>query len=417
MIASMIRAGVGGLVGGPASLSLITLIASRSLSRVAMARASGGANYLPDGSIEFVAENVPRWNTAGALLIEGQRTNMLRNARFEGAAPPTTNPLYGNFSLNPANGVSLRIVGTGIDQGFPYLELEMAGTATANGVLIPTMESSMGVPAETGQNWSSTMYVRHLSGTPGYVSSRLEPRPSDAGNVVLAGYASAALTADSTWRRITVSGVLTASGIAYLRLNWRVEYVTGRTYLERIRIAIPTLANAPTVSTPIISPAGEPAQSTRAADMAALVLNGGQQQRGTLVGTFVVNDFQPAGNGLLCLDNGTQNNRLAVRALANGTFETVRVIGGTVATQAGGGAVVAGTPFRAALAWDRAAGTYQAFVQGIAGPVLSGGLPPVSRLLVGHDAATLASPLFGGAGPLDLHATRLPDAQLVALTA
>jgi hypothetical protein len=161
------------------------------------------------------------------------------------------------------------------------------------------------------------------------------------------------------------------------------------------------------------------AAATRAVDVAARPLDAGQQQRGTLVGTFMILVSGNITQGLFVLDDGTAANRVTLRSAANVTALTAaRVTSGAATTGASAGSLTPGTPFKAALAWDRTAGEFSYCMNGGAVQSLTGGLPPFTRLLLGHNnGATLTEAAFGEVGPIDLVPARLPDAQLQALTA
>ncbi|WP_458098607.1 hypothetical protein [Roseomonas sp. WA12] len=157
----------------------------------------------------------------------------------------------------------------------------------------------------------------------------------------------------------------------------------------------------------------------RAVDIAMRTLDAGQQQRGTLVGTFMLPISGNISQGLFVLDDTTGNNRITLRAAANTTAVTAaKVLGGAATVGASAGTLVPGTPFKAALAWDRTTGEFSYCMNGGAVQALAGGLPPFTRLLLGHNHGTaLTEAAFGEIGPLDFHPSRLPDAQLQALTA
>ncbi|WP_420014339.1 hypothetical protein, partial [Teichococcus deserti] len=121
--------------------------------------------------------------------------------------------------------------------------------------------------------------------------------------------------------------------------------------------------------------------------------------------------------GLLQIDDGSDANRLLLRNAAGGSAIQALAVGGgaTLATLAGG-SMIAGTAFRAALAWSGSelalclnGGTVQA-----AAATLPGGL---TRLLAGHGSAGLTQAANGQLALLDYRPARLPNAMLQALSA
>lgn len=385
----------GGLVGPPAPVRTQLIAMPRFVSpRVSLVRGSIGTSYQSTDNISLVGDNVPRFSSPGRLVVEGYKVNALRNPRFEGAVPPTTNPTYGNFVIGPGNGISLRIEETGIgDRGFPYMELSMTGTATATGVLIPTMENLMGVEAATGEPWNCSMYICQRSGTPGYVNTRLEPRPSDINNTVLAGFQSPLTTATPDWQRILAAGTLTAANVAFLRLNWRIEYVINRIYNERIRIAAPNLAKYGIPTTPIWPVAGTIQAQNRNTDEVRFDMPAGQGAAGGRFMTAAAGMWD--GWGVMQADDGTNDNRvvLAVGPDDNNLRLTV-VAGGAQTFNQVLGTVTPNTPFPAAMSWQPGQVTGQ--LAGQALQTFSGAVPGgLNRLRIGHGSATWDRPLYG----------------------
>lgn len=402
----------GALGGG----SALRVLGPDHPGRIAFTRAS--AAMTPTNSPGFTASvaDMPRFSGARRLLVEGARTNMIRNPRFEGAAAPATSPTHANLTAT-GGGLSIGILGTATEGGMPCLDLLLSGTATSTGVLIPTFENMAGIPAATGQTWTAGLHIRQVSGTAGRVSSRVEARPSDAGNVVLNGFQSGDAIAAASWARSTVTGQLTASGIAYVRLNWRLNYTSGVTYNEVIRIAFPTLEMAPFASSPMLPPAGTLAAADRAADVPVWAPAGGFGTQGTLVVGAMLPQIAPFGasQGLWQIDDGTDQNRIQLRNTSAGSAITGVVdIGGSTLATLSAGNMTPGIPFRAAFAWapgDQALCLGGGEVQTAAAALPTG----LTRLLVGHASTQLNRAAFGEVELVEYRPTRLPNALLQAL--
>jgi hypothetical protein len=386
--------------------------------RIAFTRPSAAMTPADNAGFIAAATDTPRFSgITRRLLVEGARTNMVRNPRFEGAAPGA-NPAYATLISN-GNGVSLVILGTGAEGGMPYVDLLFSGTAAGNGVLIPTFESTAGIPAATGQTWTAGLYIRQVSGTAGRVTSRVEVRPSDAANSVLGGFQGGDMVSTAIWARMTVTGQLTASGAAYVRLNWRISYTAGVAYNEVIRIAFPSMELAPFASTPMLPPAGAPAAAERAADVPAWSPPGGFGTQGTVVVKAMLPQLAVFGasQGLWQIDDGTDQNRLQLRNTSAGSAITgvVDINGVTVATLSPGN-MAPGTPFRAAFAW--AAGDQALCLGGGAVQTATAALPAgLARMLLGHASTQLNRAAFGEIELVDYAPTRLPNAFLQAMAA
>jgi hypothetical protein len=384
--------------------------------RIAFTRTSAAMTPADNAGFIAAATDTPRFSgITRRLLVEGARTNMVRNPRFEGAAPGT-NPAFATLISN-GNGVSLVILGTGAEGGMPYLDLLLSGTAGGSGVLIPRFESTGGIPAATGQTWTAGLYIRQVGGTAGRVSSRVEVRPSDAGNNALSGFQGGDMVSTPSWARTTVTGQLTASGVAYVQLNWRVSYTSGVTYNEVIRIAFPSMELAPFASTPMLPPAGTLAAAERAADVPVWSPPGGFGTQGTVVVKAMLPQLAVFGasQGLWQIDDGTDQTRLQLRNTSAGSAVTgvVDINGVTVATLSPGN-MTPGTPFRAAFAW--AAGDQALCLGGGAVQTAAAALPAgLTRMLLGHASAQLNRAAFGEIELVDYAPTRLPNAFLQAM--
>lgn len=390
------------------------VVGLRSLSGPSVIRASKGGSFLADGSILMVGNNEARWSPAGRLYVEDASTQSIRNPLMEGAnVPPGTNPTYATLSVSGGS-VTMQPISTGTDaRGFTYVDLLMAGTATISGVLIPTFESTAGIAALTGQVWGGSMFWKQISG-PNTLTCRLEPRPSDASNVVLSGFTSAQYTAGTEFERMEANGTLSAANIAYVRLNWRVNYTLGVTYNDVIRITIPNMSLGG-VRSPLVPDVGVLAAQTRAFDRVSAAV-AGDAIRG-VAGTFSVWNASSPTQGFWQLDDGTNNNRIVAYLPGSTTARLRHFIGNTATIDAALGVVPIGAPFSLAVNWTPD-GAFKAKIAGgsevtVNAPALVTGL---TSLRVGGASAGGGGILVGEVGPLDTYTALTPlDAMLGAL--
>lgn len=100
------------------------------------------------------------------LLIEEQRTNSIRNNTMQGAVAgtPGTYPTNWNGSTT-GSGVTREILGTGIENGIPYMDIRVSGTTSAALFFGIRTETATQVAALNGQTWTSTFYVRLIGGS------------------------------------------------------------------------------------------------------------------------------------------------------------------------------------------------------------------------------------------------------------
>src|SRR5215471_14862518 len=137
-----------------------------------LTRAGTGWSFNSGLVLTSYATNVARWayDPAGAgllgLLVEAAATNALRNSSASGtvAGTPGTSPT--NWSApGTINGVTRQIVGTGSEDGIPYIDIRYFGTPTATSGTIIIFESTTQVAAASGQQWAASVYLRLVAGS------------------------------------------------------------------------------------------------------------------------------------------------------------------------------------------------------------------------------------------------------------
>lgn len=121
------------------------------------------------GVLTTAALNSPRFDYDPAtlqplgLLIEGGRTNSVRNNTMVGAAAgtPGTVPTNWTVQILTTTGLTRSVVGTGTEDGISYIDLRLNGTAaTANGNFQILFETTTGIAAASAQVWTTSCYVK-----------------------------------------------------------------------------------------------------------------------------------------------------------------------------------------------------------------------------------------------------------------
>lgn len=100
--------------------------------------------------------------TPRGFLIEGASTNRVANSEMVGASVgvhPTT------WQAGNSNGVATSIVGTGTEDGMPYVDVRFSGTATAAGTTNLEFNTTTATNAAITELWCGSFYIRKLSGT------------------------------------------------------------------------------------------------------------------------------------------------------------------------------------------------------------------------------------------------------------
>lgn len=163
-----------GLTGSASSAAVLAQAPSLDLNflsgtldpRITFTRASPATRFNASGVLETVATNEPRFDydpatlTARGLLIEEARTNSIRNNSMAGAAAGVLPTSWGVGSLA---GITTSVVGSGTENGLPYLDIRYAGTAT--GTLEVSIDATGTTVAAEGQAWTSSVYVKLAGGS------------------------------------------------------------------------------------------------------------------------------------------------------------------------------------------------------------------------------------------------------------
>ncbi|SHJ57976.1 hypothetical protein SAMN02745194_02890 [Roseomonas rosea] len=400
------------LGSGPIRLVVVGALASS----VGFSRGSTGQATTAGGNWQSHAPDVPRFNGAARrLMVEGQRTNGVRNPHFLGAVAgdntagnPGTPPA--NMSMTPGGG--LRVVGLGTEDGAGYVDLRVVGSIAGAGSWFFNFDAAGGIAAAAGEVRTVSCEIRALSGS--YPAGQIRLQAGYPGSTDQQGpdIRAAIGAAPVRYSFASAAGAGTSSIVPALR------FVVGSTPVDiTLRLRFPQCEAGAFMSSPILPATGAQGAATRAADLGVFGLPAAHQQRGALVGSFMLPQAasSAAHQTLFALDDGTLNNCFGLRNNAGGlAILPMRVASGAETVGTTVGTIAAGSVFRAAMAWDSSG--IAACVNGGAVQTISGANPAVTRLLLGQGRLDLASALFGEIWWLDLHATRLPDATLQTLT-
>lgn len=408
------RGGVGGRrLVGPAMLAG---------AGGSFARASAATLWDAAGALAEAGVGVPRFGGAARrLAIEGQATNQCPNPRLEGAAAgtPGTPPASFLTFLNNGTGLSRQIVGVGTEDGIPFVEVRVSGTAPSNTFpSVAPVPASNSIVAAQGQVWAFGILARLVAGSLAGVTATMVLGQRDAGNTTYLGYVTAtpAITgAPLRSQRLAVMGTLNQAGVGYVHPYLQFTVGSGQTVDFTLRVGLPQVERN-LLSSVVLPAAGAPAATTRAADALAWPLAGlglGTGRRGTLRGRFVVPQQAPAAFPLALFQvddgSGNDNNRLFARVTVGGTsLQALVTSGGVNGPNTAGRTVPIGGAFTAECAWDADAGRLALRLDGGAVAAAAGQAFPASfaTLRVGN-TATLGAPLSGDVEWLEVLPVRL----------
>jgi hypothetical protein len=263
--------------------------------------ATNGTFVNQAGLIQQATTNIPRFDHGPVsrqslgLLVEEQRTNSTRNNTMVGAVAGTPGTLPTNWPFQAAtNGLAVSIVGTGTESGIAYLDWKISGTTSA----LATADISFArTAALTGQTWTSSVYIKLVSGSLSAVTTTFIRLVEEDASINFVGGGSGSITLPTTASLGTQRGSFTrtlsgGATVAFVRTNLAVTVSSGSTVDFTLRIGLPQLEQGafatsviPTTTTAL----------TRPVDSA--VIDG----TGVITGTYTLVE-QPAGCAVV---NGT----------------------------------------------------------------------------------------------------------------
>lgn len=107
---------------------------------------------------------------AATLGGVGGRANYVRNPRAEGAVagtPGTLPTFWTGWGSGTANGLTESIIGTGVEDGIPYIDVRWFGTSFGNNILPRFFEpvGTSGISSGRADTWTLSFYARVVGGT------------------------------------------------------------------------------------------------------------------------------------------------------------------------------------------------------------------------------------------------------------
>ncbi len=168
--------------------------------------------------------------------------NKVRNPTMAGTVAGTPGTLPTNWATSTSAGISPNVVGSGVESGLAYLDINYSGTASATGSVDIFMDTANGIAALDGQTWSSSVSTKLVSGAlPGVVNQYFYVYNASLGflqapNVVISPGASLA--------RTSFSGTISNASAAFVRPLLKFSFTSGQVVNFTIRIGYPVLEQA-----------------------------------------------------------------------------------------------------------------------------------------------------------------------------
>ena len=392
--------------------------------RITFTRATTATYYDYAGVLRTAASGVPRFDynpttlVPQGLLIEEARTNSIRNNTMQGAVAGSPGTLPTNWAWSATTaGLTVEVVGTGVEGGVTYIDLKMSGTADGTAFTLGFEPSSI-VTASSGQTWTLSAYSRIVAGSLSNIVYNLSITEQNGGTVLTSGaLAVTPTTAALNSQRFTFTRTLTNASTNNIRPRPRFDTTAGAVDLT-LRIGLPQLelgafatSVIPTTTTAL----------TRNADVASMTGTNFSSWFNASGGTVVTNFAfvglkSVAGQRIISFDDGSSDNLLIQVAQSNNTLATS-------ITDAGSSQMAATTPattFAANTAYKMgfayALNNSVAAINGTAGTVDTSCTIPTGITTFRLAASSAASTANCWYSRISFYPTRLTNAQLQALT-
>jgi hypothetical protein len=274
--------GVGNVAASAISLRPVAITIAGGGMVTANAQRFSTATIAIAGVGLVAASAAPRRPVAVSIGGIGGRTNFVRNPRAEGAVPgtPGTPPTYWTewYSPDLASGLTQTIVGTGYEDGIPYLDVRLFGTTTEYFCDYRFFETYGSTPYGWEQPWSSSFYARVVGGSTDNIQKlrlrwsmeALSGRSSDVAepfDVTFPPPTSAPLI-QQRYSYSDRSGQAPGLANAFIIPGWSLDFIDIDLPVDiTLRIGGPQLEYGLPTTGLILPPIGAPAQITRAIEI------------------------------------------------------------------------------------------------------------------------------------------------------
>ncbi|MBI1234783.1 MAG: hypothetical protein GC208_09805 [Alphaproteobacteria bacterium] len=252
------------------------------------------------GPLKEFLPNTMRQVEGAGLFVEPAVTCKNRNSRHLGAVAgtPGTAPTHHIVS---GGGASTEIVGSGIEDGWPYVDVRWFGTPS--GRMYMRFEGQTQIVVATGQKWCTTVGMRLTAGTLANITEtkiRMDERTSGGSFVV--GKIGPAIALDRSHRRFWHGATLDGGGTVE-RLDPQVEIVyDGSGDVDfTIRFYAAQITNTLTPRQPVLPEPNTTGEATRAAEMLTMTTTMNALGRSLYIEGFTLGETAGSTNWLLTL--------------------------------------------------------------------------------------------------------------------
>jgi len=216
------------------------------------------------GVWSLFGSGVPRITDKG-LLVEGARTNSIRNNSMQGAVAGTPGTVPTNWTLI-ATGLTISVVGLGIENGVDYIDIRLSGTTGSTSATL-FFDTTTAITAASGQTWSQSLFAALVGGSLANINSTtvtIQERTAAGGFVANNASADFKGSLTSSLARFSSTATLAGGGTVERTVQvLTIAYSNGVAVDLTLRIGWPQLELGGFSSSPIRTTSGA---ATRAAD-------------------------------------------------------------------------------------------------------------------------------------------------------
>jgi hypothetical protein len=254
---------------------------------------TGESTYMnSSGTLVSASANTPRFNYSlgilQGLLMEPARTNRVRNPKAIFASTPTYPTSAGptNWGYAAISGLSATITSSGTENGIPYVDFNIQGTAVSNaGAFLVYYDDITAAPAYQGEYWTHSQFAKLVSGTIPTLFQHTITEYNASSTQLLAqqfsrNVSTTLTTASLGTQRSSNSTIIGSATAAYARPSLFLQFANGAVN-STIRIGLPQFEKGEFVTMPIM-PSGTVTgtYASRPADQASYTLSSGWYSTG-----------------------------------------------------------------------------------------------------------------------------------------
>lgn len=308
--------------------------------------------------IETFGAAVPASFASKALRIEPlASTNQSRNNTMVGAVAGTPGTLpTGWGGIGGPTGVTTSVVGTGVENGIPYIDLRWSGTATSSSECSVSPDNGTFIAAANGQTWAASSFARIVAGSlTNMTAPGVQLIERDAGGAILAAtnQPSTFNASQLSQARVVALRTFNQATTAFCNMKpFRADVVNGAVIDVTVRIGFQQLEQLGAASYPIPTYGAAVTRPADYLDLAVANIPGWNPNQGYIALDWHNTDLAAiTGNLRLVSSDGT--NTLVPLYAAPDTGSTILFNdGGFVSGQGNPGKVTIGALNKAIAAWD-----------------------------------------------------------------